>query len=80
MRILRYAGEKRCTLIKFLKKNLQRALLTVIKKHIVYTGTKLLSQLKNIKNPESFEERYDMLYHVFCSAKNCNENCIGETA
>ena len=45
MMILPYAGEKGCTLIKSLKKNLQRALPINIQAHIVDTGTKLSSQL-----------------------------------
>ena len=56
MMILPYAGEKGCTLIKSLKKNLQRALQINIQTRIVYTGTKLSSQLKKIKNPTPFEE------------------------
>ena len=39
MMILPYAGEKGCTLIKFLKKNLQRALPINIQARIVCTGS-----------------------------------------
>ena len=66
--ILLYVGEKGCTLIKSLKKNLQRAHPTIIQTHIVYTGTKLSSQLKNIKGPTPFEEQHDIVYHSFYSA------------
>ena len=75
-----YAGGKGCTLIKSLKKNIQKALPINIQKRIVYTGTKLSSQLKNMKNPTPFEEQHDIVYHSFCSAENCNENYIGESA
>ena len=51
-----YAGKKGCTLIKSLKKNLQRALQINIQRRIVYTGTKLSPQLKNIKDPTQFKE------------------------
>ena len=51
MMILPYAGEKGCTLIKSLRKNLQRALPINVQTRIVHTGAKLSSQLKNIKNP-----------------------------
>ena len=78
MMILPYAGEKGCTLIKPLKKNLQRVL--IIQTRIVYTGTKLSSHLRNIKDPTPFEEQHDIVYHSFCSAENCNENYIGESA
>ena len=80
MMILPYAGEKRCTLIKFLKKNLQRVLPVNIQTRIVYTGTKLSSHLRNIKDPAPFEEQHDIVYHSFYSAKNCNENYISESA
>ena len=50
------------------------------KSFIAYTGTKLSSQLRNIKNPTPFEEQHDIVYQSFCSAENCNENYIGESA
>ena len=71
--ILPYAGEKGCTLIKSLKKNLQ---IVNIQTRIVYTGTKLSSHLRNIKDPAPFEEQHDIGYPSFCSAENCNENYI----
>ena len=80
MTILSYAGEKGCTLIKSLKQNLQRALPINTQTRIAYTGTKLSSQLKNIKDPTPFEKQHDIVYHSFCSAENCNENYIGESA
>ena len=80
MMILLYAGEKGCTFIKSLKKNIQKALPINIQKRIVYTETKLSSQLKNMKNPTPFEEQHDIVYHSFCSAENCNEDYIGESA
>ena len=58
--------------------NLKRALPTNIQTRIVYTGTKLSSQLKNIKDSTPFEEQHDIRYHSFCSVGNCNENYIGE--
>ena len=79
MMILPYSGEKGCTLIKSLKKNLERALLININ-ILVYTGTKSSSQLKNIKDPTPSEEQHDIVYYSFCSAENCNENYIGESA
>ena len=52
--ILPYAGEKGCTLIKSLKKNLQGALPINIQTRIVYTGTKF-KKLKNMKDPTPFD-------------------------
>ena len=59
MMIVPYAEEKGCTLIKSLKKNLQRELPVNIQTRIVFTGTKLSSQLRNIKDPTPFEEQYE---------------------
>ena len=78
MMIPPYAGEKGCTLIKSLKKNLQRALPVNIQTRIVYTGTKLSSQLRNIKDPTPFDKQLDIVYNSFCSAENCYENYIDE--
>ena len=66
MMILPYAGEKGCTRIKFLKKNLQRALPINIQTRIVCTG--------------QHEEQHDIVYHFFYSAENCNENYFSESA
>ena len=67
-----HAGEKCCSLIKFLEKNLQKKLPTNIPTRIVYTGSKLSSDLKNVKVPTPFEEN--------CSDENCNKNYISESA
>ena len=77
---LTYAGEKGCTLIKSLKKNLQRAFAVNIQKRIVYTGIKLSSQLRNVKDAIPFEEQHDIVYRYFCCAENCNDSHIGESA
>ena len=80
MKILPYAGEKEYTLLKSLKKNLQRALPINIQTRTIYTGTKLLSQHKNIKDLTPFEEQHDLVYHSFCSAENCYKNYVSESA
>ena len=51
MMILPYVADIGCILIKSLKKNLQRALPVNIQTCLVHTGTKLSSQLRNIKIP-----------------------------
>ena len=33
-----------------------------------------------MKDPTPFEEQHDVVCHSFCSAENCNENYIGESA
>ena len=74
MMILPYVGEKGCTLIKSLKRNLQKVLPVNIQTLIVYTGTKLSSQLRNIKDPVPLGKQHDIVYHSICNAQNCNEN------
>ena len=78
--ILPYSGKKGCTLIKPLKKNLQRVLPVNIQTRILYTGTKLSSHLRNIKDPTPLEELHEIAYDSFCIAENCYENYIGESA
>ena len=75
-----HAAEKYCTLIISLKNKLERALPNNIQTHIVCTGTKLASQLKNIKDPTTFEDQNDIVYCPFCSAENCSENYNGAIA
>ena len=82
MMILPYAGEKGCTLIKSLEKNLQRALPINIQTRIIYMGLSYHLSLKicSVFMKTPFEEQHDIVYHSFCSAENCNENYIGEIA
>ena len=47
---LPYTGEKGCSIIKSLKKHLKKTLPANIEEGIIYTGTKLSSQLNNIKD------------------------------
>ena len=41
-----YAGEKSCSIIKSLKNHLKKSVPANIEADIVYTGTKIFSQLK----------------------------------
>ena len=77
---LPYAGERGCSIIKSLKKHLKQTLPANIKADIVYTGTKLSSQLSNIKDSTPFEEQHDLIYHSICNNENCNDDYIGEIA
>ena len=47
---------------------------------IIYTGAKLSLQVNNIKDPTSFEEQHDLIYHSVCNNDNCNDHYIGEIA
>ena len=77
---LPYAGEKGCSIIKSLKKHLKKTLPANIEADIIYTGTKLSSQLNNIKDPTLFEEQHDLIYHSVCNNDNCNDCYIGGIA
>ena len=76
---LPYAGEKGCSIIKSLKKYLKKTLPANIEADIIFTGTKLSSQLHNIKDPTPFKERHEQTYSV-CNNDNCNDDYIGEIA
>ena len=77
---LPHAGEKGCSIIKSLKKHLKKTLPANLEADIIYTGTKLSSQLNNIKDPTPFEEQHDLIYHSVCNNDNCNDDYIGEIA
>ena len=77
---LTYAGEKGCSIIRSLKKHLKKTLAANIKVDIIYTGTKLSSQLNDIKDPTPFEKQHDLIYHSVCNNEICNDDYIGEIA
>ena len=77
---LPYADEKGCSIIKSFKKHLKKTLPANIEADIIYTGTKLSSQLNNTKDPTPFEEQHDLIYHSVCNNDNCNDDYIGEIA
>ena len=62
-----------------MKKHLKKTLPINIEADI-YTGTKLSSQLNNIKDPTPLEEQHDLIYHSVCNNDNCNDDYIGEIA
>ena len=70
---LPYAGEKGCSITKSLKKHPAN-----IEADIIYTGTKLSSQLNSIKDPTPFEEQHDLICHLVWNNGNCNNDYIGE--
>ena len=73
---LPYASQKGCSVIKSLKKHLKKTLPVNLEANIIYTGTKLSSQLNNIKDSTPFEEQHDLLYNSVCN----NDDYIGEIA
>ena len=69
MMILPYVADIGCILIKSLKNNLQRALPVNIQTCLVHTGTKLSSQLRNIKIPHHWKSNVIMYITPFVVLK-----------
>ena len=77
--MLSYAGEKGCTLVKSLKKDLQRRLPSNIQTKIASSSTKLFSCHNNSKDVSAFEQKH-VVYHSGCATADCNADYIGECA
>ena len=75
---LPYAGEKGCSIIKSLKKHLQKTLPANIEADIIYKGRKFSPQFNNIKDPTPFEEQHNLIHHSICNNDNCKNYYIGE--
>ena len=56
-----YAGEKGCTLVKSLKKDLRMTLPSNIQTEAVYNSAKLSSPLNHSKDVTVFEEKHDVV-------------------
>ena len=74
------AGEKGCSIIKSLQRQLKKTLPANLEADIIYTWTKPSSQLNNIKDPTPLEEQHDLIDHLVCNNDNCNDDYIGEIA
>ena len=77
--ILPCAGEKGCSIVRSLEKQLKRSLPNNVKPNIVFTGTKLSSNF-NVKDPVPFTEEHDVIYRSVFATEKCNEDYIGECA
>ena len=77
--ILLYAGETGCSIVRSLEKQLKRLLPNNAKSNIVFSGTKLSSNF-NVKSPEPFTEKHDVIYRSVCATESCNEDYVGECA
>ena len=69
--VLPYAGEKGCSIVRSLEKQLKRSLRNNVKPNIVFTGTKLSSNF-NVKDPVPFTEKYDVIYRSVCATMLVN--------
>ena len=77
--ILPYAGEKGCSIVRSLEKQLKRSLPNNVKPNIVFTGLKLSSNF-HVKDQVPFTEKHDVIYRSVCATESCNEDYVGECA
>ena len=77
--ILPYAGEKGCSIVTSLEKQLKRSPTNNVKPNIVFTGTKRSCNF-NVKDPVPFSEKHDVIYRSVCATESCNEDYNGECA
>ena len=77
--ILPYAGEKGCSIVRYLEKQLKRSLPNYVKPNIVFTSTKLSCNF-NLEDPLLFIKKHDVIYRIVCVTENCNEDHVGECA
>ena len=75
---LPYAGEKGCSIIKYLKKDLRKTLPANVEADIISTITKLSSQSNSVKDPTPLEEQHDLIYHSVCNHDYCNDDWFGK--
>ena len=62
-----------------MKRYVNKILPENVKVRTDFTGKRLSSCLK-IKDRTKFEHQHDLTYQVSCSAENCSDDCIGESA
>ena len=58
--ILPYAGEKACSIVRYLEKQLKRLLPNNVKQNIVFSGTKLSSNF-TVKNPVPYTANFEVI-------------------
>ena len=71
--------KKGCSVVRSLEKQLKQSPPNNVRPIIVFTGTKLSSNF-NVKDPEPFTEKHDVMYRSVCVTENCNEGYVGECA
>ena len=77
--ILPYACEKGCSIVRSLEKQFKRSLPNNVKPNMVFTGTKLSSNL-NVKDPVPFTEKHNVIYRSVCATERRNEDYVSECA
>ena len=78
--VLPYQGEKGIHIVNSMKRYVNKILpKNVIKVQTAFTGKRLSSYFKT-KDRTKFEHQHNMLYQVKCSAENCLDDYMGESA
>ena len=77
--VLPYQGEKGIHIINSMKRYVNKTLPKNVKVQIAFTGKRLSSCFKT-KDRTKFEHQHDIIYQVKCSAENCSDDYIGESA
>ena len=72
-------GEKGIHIVNLMKRYVNKILPEKVKVQAAFTGKQLSSCFKT-KDRTEFEHQHDLTYHVSCSAENCSDDCIGESA
>ena len=74
-----YQGEKGIQIVNSMKRCVSKIQPEHVKVETAFTGKRLNSCFKT-KHRTKFEHQHDIIYQVKCSAKNCLDDYIGESA
>ena len=77
--VLPYQGEKGIHIVNSMKRYVNKILPKNVKVQTAFTGKRLSSYFKT-KDRTKFEHQHDILYQVKCSAENCLDDYMGESA
>ena len=77
--IIPYAGTVGCNIMKKMKKDIKQILPENVTTQIVYTSSKLKSQLR-LKDAIPKHHKHNVVYKFKCNDDQCNQSYIGECA
>ena len=77
--VLPYQGEKRIHIVNSMKRHVNKILPEHVKVQTAFAGKRQSSCFKT-KDRTKFEHWHDIIYQVKCSAENCSNDYIGESA
>ena len=77
--VVPYQGEKGIHIVNSVKRYTNKIQPENVKVQAAFTGKRLSSCFKT-KDRTKFEHQHDIIYQVKCSAENCSDDYIGESA